>query len=182
MRHSHAPVAAPHSAASYSAGRSQFWLHPVAYWSRKLEPAEVNYSMGEQEMLTIVCAFAQWRHYLEGARHQVLVLTDHLNLWFFMTMMMLNQWQAHWAEKLSAYDFWVKYWVGRKNPADRLLRRSDFQDSDQSVVCDITSLNRIFSEGTMETIYDQVPLKTAALICLQMKKGANEGSGSSEKI
>ena len=43
-------------------------------------------------------------------------------------------------------------------------------------------LNRIFSEGTRETIYDQALLKTAALICLQMKKGANKGSDSSEKI
>ena len=34
----------------------------------------------------------------------------------------------------------------------------------------------------MKTIYDQAPLKAAALICLQTKKGANKGSGSSEKI
>ena len=70
----------------------------------------------------------------------------------------------------------------RKNPTDRLSRRLNFQDSDQSVVCDTTSLNRIFSEGTMKTIYDQASLKAAALICLQVKKGANEDSDSSEKI
>ena len=99
-----------------------------------------------------------------------------------MTMMMLNWWQAHWVKKLSVYDFWVKYWAERKNLTDRLLRRSDFQNSDQSVVCDTTSLNRIFSEDTIKTIYDQVPLKTAALICLQTKKGANKGLDSSEKI
>ena len=34
----------------------------------------------------------------------------------------------------------------------------------------------------METIYDQAPLKTAALTCLQVKKGANKGSGSPEEI
>ena len=132
----------------------QNYWHSVTYWSRKLKSAEVNYSTEEQKMLTIVCAFAQWRHYLKSVRHQVLMLTDHLNLQFFMTTMMLNQWQAHWAEKLSAYDFWVKYWAGRKNFTDRLLRRSDFQNSDQSVMCDTISLNRIFSEGTMKTIYD----------------------------
>ena len=128
--------------------------HSVTYWSRKLKSAEINYSTEEQKMLTIVCAFAQWRHYLKSVRHQVLMLTDHLNLQFFMMTMMLNWWQAHWAEKLSAYDFWVKYWAGRKNPTDRLLRRLNFQNSDQSVVCDTISLNRIFSEGTMKTIYD----------------------------
>ena len=46
----------------------------------------------------------------------------------------------------------------------------------------MTSLNRIFSEDTMKTIYDQALLKAAALICLQMKKDANEDSDSSEKI
>ena len=70
----------------------------------------------------------------------------------------------------------------RKNSADRLSRRLNFQNSDQSVVCDIISLNRIFSEDTMKTIYNQVSLKTAALICLQMKKDANKDSDSSEKI
>ena len=71
--------------------KDQNHWHPMAYWSRKLEPAEVNYSTEEQEMLTIVCAFTEWRHYLEGVRHQVLVLTDHSNLWFFMTTMTLNR-------------------------------------------------------------------------------------------
>ena len=34
----------------------------------------------------------------------------------------------------------------------------------------------------MKTIYDQASLKAAALICLQVKKDANEDSDSSEKI
>ena len=70
----------------------QNYWHSVTYWSRKLESAEINYSIEEQKMLTIVYAFAQWRHYLKSVRHQVLMLTDHLNLQFFMMMMMLNQW------------------------------------------------------------------------------------------
>ena len=159
--------------------------HSVTYWSRKLESAEMNYSTEEQEMLAIMCAFTEWRHYLKGVRHQVLILTDHSNLQFFMTMMMLNQWQAHWAEKLSAYNFWVKYWAGWKNSADRLLRRSDYQNSEQRVKSQFelnSILNRVFSESTIKVIDDQVLLKTAALICLQMKKGANKSSDSSEKI
>ena len=49
-------------------------------------------------------------------------------------------------------------------------------------MCDITSLNRIFSEDIREIIYDQALLKTATLICLQMKKDTNKDSDSSEKI
>ena len=100
--------------------------HPVTYWSRKLEPAEQNYETGEQEMLTIVSAFTQWRHYLKGVKFQTLVLTDHTNLWFFMMTTKLSCRQAQWAEKLSAFDFWVKYRAGKKNPADELSRQSDY--------------------------------------------------------
>ena len=46
----------------------------------------------------------------------------------------------------------------------------------------ITSLNRIFSENTTKIIYNQVLLKTAALIHLQIKKNANKDLNSSEKI
>ena len=47
----------------------QNYWHSVTYWSRKLESAEINYSIEEQKMLTIVCAFTQWRHYLKSVRH-----------------------------------------------------------------------------------------------------------------
>jgi hypothetical protein len=32
-----------------------------------MTPAERNYGVGDTEMLAIVMAFKQWRHYLEGA-------------------------------------------------------------------------------------------------------------------
>ena len=42
-------------------------LHPVAYYSRKFIPAELNYPIYDKELLAIVAAFRQWRVYLEGA-------------------------------------------------------------------------------------------------------------------
>ena len=36
-------------------------LQPIAYLSRKLNPAERNYTTGEQELLTLVHALEQWR-------------------------------------------------------------------------------------------------------------------------
>ena len=101
--------------------------HPTAYWSRKMEPAERNYATPDQEMLAIVCAFKHWRHYLEGARHEVIVLTDHANLRTFMTTKTLSRRQVRWAEQLSAYNLRVEYRAGRKNPADGPSRRPDYE-------------------------------------------------------
>ncbi|KAK3535068.1 hypothetical protein QTP70_003033 [Hemibagrus guttatus] len=55
-------------------------LHPCAFFSQKLSPAEVNYDIGNQELLTIKLALEEWRHWLEGAKHPFIVLTDHKNL------------------------------------------------------------------------------------------------------
>ncbi|SLM37291.1 gag polymerase env [Lasallia pustulata] len=60
------------------------WL-PVAYYSKKLLDMETRYGMGEQELLAIVEAMHHWRHYCRGARHPIVVLTDHANLVWFMT-------------------------------------------------------------------------------------------------
>ncbi|KAK3546756.1 hypothetical protein QTP70_034178 [Hemibagrus guttatus] len=50
-------------------------LHPYAFFSRKLNPAEVNYDIGNRELLAVKLALEEWRHWLEGARHPFLVLT-----------------------------------------------------------------------------------------------------------
>ncbi len=42
-------------------------LHPCAYFSRKLSPAEQNYDIGDRELLAIKLALEEWRHWLEGA-------------------------------------------------------------------------------------------------------------------
>ena len=58
--------------------------HPVAFFSRKMIPAETRYETHDGELLAIVEAFKTWRHYLEGCKHKVLVFTDHNNLRRFM--------------------------------------------------------------------------------------------------
>ncbi|KAK3573608.1 hypothetical protein QTP86_030009 [Hemibagrus guttatus] len=55
-------------------------LHPCAFYSRKLTSAEVNYDVGNRELLAIKAALEEWCHWLEGARHPFQVLTDHHNL------------------------------------------------------------------------------------------------------
>ena len=63
--------------------QTRHW-HLVAFWSRKKSLAERNYGMGKSEILAIVEAYKEWRHYIESATHQVVVITDHANLQRFL--------------------------------------------------------------------------------------------------
>jgi hypothetical protein len=49
--------------------------HPVAFFSRKLKPAEVNYPVHDREFLAVVEALLQWKHYLY--MESPVVYTDH---------------------------------------------------------------------------------------------------------
>ena len=102
------------------------WL-PVAYYSKKLLDMETRYGTGEQNLLAIVEAMHHWRHYCRGARHPIVVLTDHANLVWFMTTPNLTRRQLKWAKKLAEYNFNVTYRKGKKNPADGLSRRPDYE-------------------------------------------------------
>ncbi|RAL67224.1 hypothetical protein DID88_007999 [Monilinia fructigena] len=46
---------------------------PIAFYSRKLSPAELNYEIYDKELLAIVDAFREWRVYLEGSKYTVQV-------------------------------------------------------------------------------------------------------------
>jgi RNase H-like domain found in reverse transcriptase len=41
-------------------------FHPIAYYSKSLNPAERNYIIHDKELLAIVTALMYFRHYLEG--------------------------------------------------------------------------------------------------------------------
>ena len=69
------------------------------------------------ELLAIVEAFKTWRHYLEGSRHEVLMLTNHNNLQQFMDTKSLSSKQVRWAQKLFCYHFQIDYCQGKANEA-----------------------------------------------------------------
>ncbi len=52
-------------------------LQSCTYYSKKLSSAEQNYDIGNWELLAIKLALEEWRHWLEGANHPFVVITDH---------------------------------------------------------------------------------------------------------
>src|SRR4029077_15177011 len=102
-------------------------LQPVAYRSRKLTPAEVNYDTREQEFLALVDACSHWRHYLHGEQPFKL-LSDHGSLKYHKTMPHLSGRLARWIEKMAEFDYTIEHIPGVKNVvADALSRRCDLK-------------------------------------------------------
>ncbi|KAK3535527.1 hypothetical protein QTP70_016798 [Hemibagrus guttatus] len=93
-----------------------------------------NYDAGNRELLSIKAALEEWRHWLEGARHPFLVLTDHRNLEYFRSAKRLNPRQAQWALFFTQFEFSVTYCPLTKNSnADALSRQFEALQPDLSL-------------------------------------------------
>lgn len=101
-------------------------LHPVAFFSRKLSPAEINYDVYNKEMLAIIESFREFRPWLIGTSTPLSVISDHKNLEYFMSTRILNRRQARWSIFLSEFNFRLDYLPGSRNPADAPSRRPDY--------------------------------------------------------
>ncbi|KAH0607133.1 uncharacterized protein H6S33_003121 [Morchella sextelata] len=101
-------------------------LHPVAFYSKKFSPAEINYDIHDKEMGAIVASFREWEHMLKSCEQEITVFTDHKNLEYFNSTKVLTRRQARWSEDLAGYNFKVVYRPGEKNgKTDVLSRRWD---------------------------------------------------------
>ena len=100
--------------------------HPVAFSSHTMSLEERNYPVADKEMLSVIHALEQWRHYLEGAKHQFDIWNDHANLQWFMKRQDLNQRQAQWAQYLSWFLFlWTHKAGSTMGKADALSHCKD---------------------------------------------------------
>jgi hypothetical protein len=100
--------------------------HPVAFLSKSLSETERNYEIHDKEMLAIMRALDEWRHFLEGAPHKVEIWTDHKNLEYFMSAKKLNRRQARWSLTMARFDFVMHHRPGRSmGKSDALSRRAD---------------------------------------------------------
>jgi len=63
---------------------------PSAFLSRQLSPAEFNYNVFDKEMLLIVYALQNWRHYVLGTKHKTTIFLDHQNLEYSTKKVKLN--------------------------------------------------------------------------------------------
>jgi len=55
-----------------------------------LNEAERNYEIHDKEILAIIQCLEGWRHFLERAKNQFEIWTDHKNLEYFIKAQKLN--------------------------------------------------------------------------------------------
>lgn len=73
----------------------------IAFFSRKLTPAEENYSANDRELLGLVYFLERFRCYLEGTSFEI--LTDNQVLKHFFTKSNLSRREARWIETLGNF-------------------------------------------------------------------------------
>ncbi len=96
---------------------------PVSFLSKSLSVTERNYEIYDKELLAIMLALEEWRHYLMGAYQDFEIWTDHQNLQYFRKPQKVNRRQARWITELAEYHFTLHHKAGTANKkADLLLR------------------------------------------------------------
>ena len=97
---------------------------PIAFESRKFNPAEQNYTVTEQELLAIIHSLMTWRYLLEGLpKEQLKLVTDHSPLTFMPTVQNMSRRQVRWSEILQRYPCTWEHRAGKNNVADPISRR-----------------------------------------------------------
>ena len=77
----------------------------IAFISRVMTPAEINYDIYNKELLAIIYALEEWRCYLLHAAEPFEIWTDHKNLTYFKKPAQLNGRLMRWYLFLQDYNF-----------------------------------------------------------------------------
>jgi hypothetical protein len=127
--------------------------HPIAFLSKTFSETKRKYEIYNRELLGIIRALKEWRHYIQGSRHTTTVYSDHKNLTYFQTAQKLNDWQARWSLYLSGFDLKLIHLLGRKMvQSDTLSRWPDYgtnermEEEDKVVLPDNLFINLLDAE------------------------------------
>ncbi|KAI2645310.1 Transposon Tf2-6 polyprotein [Labeo rohita] len=97
-------------------------LHPCSFFSRKFNPTQQRYGVGDRELLAIKWALEEWRHWLQGGGDPFTVWTDHQNLTVIRQTKQLNPRPEH-------FNFHLSYRPGSKNSKAEALSRQHQRDT-----------------------------------------------------
>jgi RNase H-like domain found in reverse transcriptase/Reverse transcriptase (RNA-dependent DNA polymerase)/Integrase zinc binding domain len=127
--------------------------HPIAFLSKTFSETKRKYEIYDWEVLGIIRALKEWRHYIQGSGHTTIVYSDYQNLTYFQTAQKLNDRQARWSLYLSGFDLKLIHLPGTKMvQSDALSRWPDYgmdkrmEEEDKVVLPDNLFINLLDTE------------------------------------
>ena len=103
-------------------------FHPIAFDGRKLQGAELNYSVQEKELLAIKSALRTWDHYVRN-NQLISIFTDHKSLSFLCTSKHQSARLERWIDEFGGYNLEINYRPGTESLLpDTISRKEDFED------------------------------------------------------
>lgn len=131
---------------------------PIAFVSRTLNKHEINYSTIEKELLAIVWATGQFRHYVYGRKFKL--FTDHKPLVWLANIKEPNSKLIRWKIKLNEYEFDIEHVEGKENKvADALSRTKEINILEKRKfkceICEKTYIRKEHLKRHLETHLDE---------------------------
>jgi RNase H-like domain found in reverse transcriptase/Integrase zinc binding domain/Integrase core domain len=127
--------------------------HPVAFLSKTFSETKRKYEIHDRELLGIIQALKEWRHYIQGSGHTTIVYSNHNDLMYFQTAQKLNDWQARLSLYLSGFDLKLIHLPEtRMVQSDTLSRQPDYgtdkwiEEEDKVVLPDNLFINLLDTE------------------------------------
>ena len=128
---------------------------PLAFYTRKLNPAQQRYSTGEQELLSIVETLKSFENILMGQK--LVVHTDHLNLLY---RKLASGRLIRWRMILEEYGPKFEHIEGKKNVVADALSRLDMIPKQYDVIAEdkkTTQLSYLSQEDILEEVFPMSP-------------------------
>jgi hypothetical protein len=121
--------------------------HPVAFFSKTMNPAQRNYDIYNRELLGLIKTCRHWRQYLHQPAHKVKIYTNHTNLLYWKNPGEHDRRVARWHTELLEYDFQLVHLPRKRNgQADTLSRRPDHDIGEEDNKQLVVLLPRFFAE------------------------------------
>ena len=126
----------------------------VAFGSRALHGAEVNYYSTKLEFLAMKWSIEHFQTYLLG--HRFKVCTDNNPLVYFLTSPNMDAMKQRWINELAKYDFSLKYQKGKNNTvADALSRISEEHLFDEEAEKVLEAVPVIPGDDTIFEVFEE---------------------------
>ena len=117
--------------------------------------AERNYPIKDLEFSAIVYALLNWRPFLTGSPHDIIVHTDHANLQAWTQPQKISRRVVRLVQALEEFPIKLKHISGKSNGhADALSRRADYDQGDDDNENVIVLPEQIFIR-TLQTLPPQ---------------------------